>query len=409
MPQTAQVGHLLGARRLPYGVYSETIFDADDLDLGRLTLVRASAGGYFNGAGVWSSAATNVPRFGYVYNGSTWELAGLLIEVETDNIALRSQELDQSPWTATRLTPSANAATAPDGTTTAEKLVPNTDINTHNIRQNLSYTLGNAYTISAFSDAVELSQFRLALPGLAFPSNVTLLADASDCSVVSTGAGAERHAVQDYGGTWCRAQVTATSDATQTADTFINLASGGSLTFAGNDSDGLNMWAVQVEALPYATSYAASGASAGNRKADIVTSTPIGGEGLLDLRLRAHATAIGAEQTIYHEHNNTADESLRIYFDAAGKVGLEVIAGGSTVVDLLSDSAISDRTETRIQAQVAADKWGLKVDDQAIEPDTGGALPATTTVDWFRDRSDATQLSGFLRAVEWIQGGEIAA
>lgn len=58
-------------------------------DMAGLTLVnglglsRASAGGYFNSAGVWSSATTNAPRFDY--NPATLAFRGLLVEEQRTN------------------------------------------------------------------------------------------------------------------------------------------------------------------------------------------------------------------------------------------------------------------------------------------------------------------------------------
>ena len=69
--------------------------------------------------------------------------AGLIEEVRT-NLLTRSQEFDNAAWTKDRTTVTANTTTAPDGTTTADKVVDT-------LQGNNAYRIYNGITLSAIS------------------------------------------------------------------------------------------------------------------------------------------------------------------------------------------------------------------------------------------------------------------
>jgi hypothetical protein len=77
------------------------------------------------------------------------------------NLVLRSQEIDQSPWTVTNLNRTANATIAPDGTLTADKIFADTTAAaTHNVRQTVVVTSGSNLTFSFYAKAAEYGFIR---------------------------------------------------------------------------------------------------------------------------------------------------------------------------------------------------------------------------------------------------------
>ena len=87
---------------------------------------RASTGMYYDSAGVLRSAAINTPRFDY--DPQTLQLKGLLLEDASTNVALQSSTGVAGIWLAAGVvvagpTATFNNAVAPDGTTTATRLV----------------------------------------------------------------------------------------------------------------------------------------------------------------------------------------------------------------------------------------------------------------------------------------------
>jgi hypothetical protein len=92
----------------------------------RITFTRASTATYFDSSGVMQTAATNAPRWDY--NPSTRALNGLLIEEARTNLAPNSGDASNASWTKTGITVAAptvtgNQTVAPDGTTTAARVV----------------------------------------------------------------------------------------------------------------------------------------------------------------------------------------------------------------------------------------------------------------------------------------------
>lgn len=83
-----------------------------------ITVARSSSGYCTKSDGTMVSVAANLPRV---------ESAGLLVEAAATNLLLRSDALDNASWTkdgtAGLPTVTADFTTAPDGTTTAEKIV----------------------------------------------------------------------------------------------------------------------------------------------------------------------------------------------------------------------------------------------------------------------------------------------
>lgn len=87
-------------------------------------------------------------------NGDVW------VDTGTQNLMLRSQELDTAFWTKNNTTVTANSGMAPNGTVTSDK-VRDTLVNAvHNFSTSISLTAGN-YTFSTYAAADERSVFNL--------------------------------------------------------------------------------------------------------------------------------------------------------------------------------------------------------------------------------------------------------
>jgi hypothetical protein len=85
---------------------------------------RASTGTYVDSTGIVRTAPINQPRLNYNFVGSAWTQPAVLIEPESTNISLHSQDFTNAVWTKSGNTPTVtgNFATAPDGTTTASRI-----------------------------------------------------------------------------------------------------------------------------------------------------------------------------------------------------------------------------------------------------------------------------------------------
>jgi hypothetical protein len=93
----------------------------------RVTFTRSSTATYTNQIGLIQSAAVNEPRFDY--DPSTLAARGLLVEEQRTNLVTYSEDFSNAAWLksggggGSAPVVTANAATAPDGTVTADQVV----------------------------------------------------------------------------------------------------------------------------------------------------------------------------------------------------------------------------------------------------------------------------------------------
>lgn len=87
----------------------------------RITFSRNSTATYLNANGLLTTAPANTPRFDHSYNGSTLESLGLLIEESVVNYVTYSEDSSNYNF-IDNASITTNVGTAPDGTTTADRI-----------------------------------------------------------------------------------------------------------------------------------------------------------------------------------------------------------------------------------------------------------------------------------------------
>jgi hypothetical protein len=161
------------------------------------------------------------------------------------NLLTDSQSFDAAAWTKTRTTVTGNVAAAPDGTTTADKVVEATDVaSSRNVQQSYSVTSGVTYGLSIYAKAAERSAINLR-PGNGFAAgNVTF--DLFAGTLTNTGA-VVASSITAAGSGWyrCFAAFAATSSTTGAAQ--ILLSSGGVVIYDGVAGNGVYLWGAQLE------------------------------------------------------------------------------------------------------------------------------------------------------------------
>ncbi|MDK1489385.1 hypothetical protein QN219_04850 [Sinorhizobium sp. 7-81] len=189
----------------------------------------------------------------------------------SSNLYLRSQEIDNASWTKTNATVTANAVAAPDGTTTADKLVETTTASVeHSIRQTaaISVSASTQYTRSGWFKAAERNLVRLR-----FATNIGFVTDAyfdvatgviRDTAGVSLGAevveASRRAKITYWGNGWYRCELTATTQAGATimsGGEFYPLqgTTVGVVSYTGDGVSGVYAWGLQFEQAPFASVY----------------------------------------------------------------------------------------------------------------------------------------------------------
>jgi hypothetical protein len=176
------------------------------------------------------------------------------------NLLLYSEQLDvAATWVGPNVTITVNDTIAPNGTTTADKIVETTSTTTHQITQTTAFVSGTEYTWSIFVKAAERSVVRVLFPAAAFTSNLAVNFDIA--------AGAWRTSSptppaqltlfsQDAGNGWYRISATATATASVSSTILLMLVDSpsGNGSYTGNGTFGLYAWGAQM----------VQGATAGN-------------------------------------------------------------------------------------------------------------------------------------------------
>jgi hypothetical protein len=170
------------------------------------------------------------------------------------NLLTWTQEFDNAVWTKTRSSISANAAVAPDGTTTADKLVEDTTAsNTHQIAGAI-ITLASASTntVSVYVKAAERTWCRVANAGVVSGGAFVNLSTGQFGTIE---AGVTASSIQSVGNGWYRVSVTGVLAGTS-AQWAVQLSTGnGNTSYTGDGTSGILIWGAQLELGSVATTY----------------------------------------------------------------------------------------------------------------------------------------------------------
>jgi hypothetical protein len=231
---------------------------------------RASAATYFDKDGVFQTASTNIPRWGY--DPETLEPLGLLVEPAVTNLLLRSEEFDNASWIKSGATVTADAIDAPDGNTTADLIVETSGGSEHQIFQLVSFVSGIEYAVSFFAKAKERSNLQINLNDAAFPTQSEARFDLIEKDVSFSGPGITNSEIKQLQDGWFFCSVSAVCDTTTTTAVSIRLMNSPTgLGYSGDGASGLYLWGAQLEAGSAPTSYIATTSATVTRAADVVS------------------------------------------------------------------------------------------------------------------------------------------
>lgn len=246
---------------------------------------RNSTGTYVGADGFLKTAAVDEARMEWldVDNDGTVDTLSLLMEEARTNLCIRSQELDHAAWTASNCTVTPNAAIAPDGTLTAEKIAENTaNANHYVLGPNMTIVSGGVYTISVFFKAAERYRMDIRLfdPTLTDGFGVSYDSQAFTTSTTLTGAGTVVTGSVKYRklkNGWSRISVTgAVNGGRTTAAVFMEVEdNAGTTVYAGTAGLGAYFWGVQVEAGYGVTSYIPTTSASVQRQIDVLYFSPV--------------------------------------------------------------------------------------------------------------------------------------
>ena len=197
---------------------------------------------------------------------------GVLIEESRTNLFLQSQTFDNASWVKRSGTITANAATAPDGTTTADKFVPDAGGTTHDFYQ-LGTPTSGTNTLSIYVKASGLTWVALNLNGVANAVASFNLA-LGTVGTVAGAAATKTASIEALADGWYRLILTATAGAGG-ASGFFSGEADNDWTYSADGVAGCFVWGCQLEANSFASSYIPTTTLAVARNQDSITTADI--------------------------------------------------------------------------------------------------------------------------------------
>ena len=168
------------------------------------------------------------------------------------NVLLQTQQFDNASWAKTNSTVTANTTVAPDGTSTADKLVEDTATSNHQASQSPSVTTAR-HTFSLYAKAAERSWIRVVCVDGGAYINLT------NGTVGGVAAGTVLFSAStpvNVGNGWYRIEVGFTPVSAGAASCTVRLATGdGVQSYLGDGTSGIFVWGAQLEAASAATTY----------------------------------------------------------------------------------------------------------------------------------------------------------
>jgi hypothetical protein len=186
------------------------------------------------------SARVNLLTKTEQFDDGVWTKSNSFVQT---NLLRWSEEFDNVYWVKQSASVTTNATTAPDGTTTAEKLVEDLSTTVHRIYREQSYTT-DPHAFSCFLKAAERTLAVLVFSGT--PSDGLAWFDLSTGTIgTQTNCTADIYPV---GGGWYRCSITVASGNTgATSKAYIATAtSNGSTSTVGDGVSGIFIWGAQL-------------------------------------------------------------------------------------------------------------------------------------------------------------------
>lgn len=192
-----------------------------------------------------------------VYGARLDHEAGYFLSADQpQNLVEYSEDISSGYSFISRATITSNDTTAPDGTTTADKIVDNTEDDEHYFRYVFEGLPNTDYVVSFHIKADELSRVHVVFASsLGWSNGVTKQVNL-DNQTLDLISGSETYLnfsnLEDVGSGWYRASFGLASNSS-TGDVFFDIRlakegeDGSGQTYLGNGTDGLHIWGIQVE------------------------------------------------------------------------------------------------------------------------------------------------------------------
>lgn len=361
------------------------------------TFTRASTARYFGANGLQQSAAIDTPR--YEIDPATGARLGLLREVQSTNLTIRSEAFDNGIWTKKKSTLTADQAVAPDGNTTADLLTEDNTDGSHDMYVSATLATATAAGFSCFFKAGTRSKFFIAYGGAVANHYAMAVFDLATGTVSQTAVGSGSGTIlstqiRAVGNGWYRCGLIASITGANayfeiglaSLATGNTIATSGEVSYLGTGTGTGYFWGAQQDSPGVGiTSYVPTVASTVTRAQDILT-LPLsslpgwngsrGGVLVASYRL---LTLRGNSQTILALYESSALNNAMMMIENYGGAGSARQRGVSATVVLDLAGAASPTAFTRRRTAIAwsATRHAITHGGTLDGGNSGQALPSS--------------------------------
>jgi hypothetical protein len=330
-----------------------------------------------------SSIATRVNKDGLIesvgyaprldYTGNV-DCPHLLLEPNRTNVVPYSEQFDNSSWGKQAVTVNTNAGISPDGTQTADKIIPSAVSSTHQIRY-LSLISSQTCATSVFAKADGINTFEI-LDGSSAVNGASF--NLLDGTFTNNGSGVG--SMIYYGNGWYRCIVISITTG------FRIYCPTSATNVSGDGSSGVLLWGAQLETGSYPTSYIPTSGSAETRTADICNNAGTSAEfnvteGVLFAEIKG-LVDVDASNRYISLTDGTVANSVMIQYRNSGE--LRLYNGGTSSSNMIFRDASADLTQNKkIAIKYGSSTSNYKVFINGVEKtvDSGFSASALTALD----------------------------
>ena len=373
---TGNSSHSIDASITNVSIKKDTSADFD--------FTRGSLATIVNAQGLVEDVSGNdTPRLDYSGGGCP----SLLLEPQSTNLIIYSEDYSQSEWTKGNATIASNTVTSPEGTTNASTLTDDTADTIHRLRDTVSLSASTDYSLSVFAKKGTLSNIQLALINTANSNTSSRVFDLENGALgeeITSGGTLTDSKITDFGNGWYRCQIVAqlsstpnTYQITLATQTSGNSSTGSQVTYDGDGNGNVHLWGAQCEELAYASSYIPTTGSTATRLKDLASRNGLSSyinsaEGVL----YAEFEGLGGDNTnrLISISDGTTNNRVIIQYNTGNNLLLRVQSAGSTSVSksyTLSD--ITDNIKAAIKYK--ENDFSIWVNGVEIHTDTSGSAP----------------------------------
>ena len=388
---------------------------------------------YARVAGLWSTQATiqsdaratagyldkishndSVRRLHYV--GSNWHRlvrrsdgtdtkSGYLSELAGTNNCLHSQTFDNVVWTKTNTSITADSTTAPDGESTADTIVEDTNTGSHSIIQSGVTQTATDHTYSIWAKAANRNWLYLQVATTGDPTMFGNF-DLSTGSVGTTG-GIDSSGIEDWGNGWYRCWITDTRGTANNATLYVFVGEADNdVSFTGLNQDSIYVWGAQWEASAAPSSYIPTTSGTVTRNKDELrydTSSISLTQGTIacDVLLPDYDDPASV---FYSWDDGTSSERIQGGTTAADVFRGKVTDGGSDQAQIDGSTDLSDGTWRETRVTWAANDFHVYIDKtEEGTPDTSGTVPTVDELNVGQNVSAAFQPNGVVANIRILK------